>query len=104
MNERESKDNPTDTPAPEREVRVVKYNCGCVGFEPDEHGRAILLMTCDGDNSPTPGRFMGQHSLLLNADLADYWQQRIYQAMVKAQGFDNIKNALAPLLKGEQNG
>jgi hypothetical protein len=47
---------------------------------------------------------MGQHSLLLNADLADYWQQRIYQAMVKAQGFDNIKNALAPLLKGEQNG
>lgn len=27
----------------------VKYECGCIGFPPDEHGDAIIVQCCDND-------------------------------------------------------
>lgn len=30
-------------------MRLVKYDCGCIGFEPDENGDAIIIRACDCD-------------------------------------------------------
>lgn len=31
-------------------MEIVAYDCGCVGFSPDENGMAIILSICDSEN------------------------------------------------------
>ena len=34
---------------------LVKWNCGCIGFRPNDDDITIMLFRCDGDGAQEPG-------------------------------------------------
>lgn len=75
---------------------LVRFDCGCVGFRPNENNQSLLVKFCDADNSEMSfaERSMTVGFKPLDTDAENAILCTIADQVAKGYKFDSIRNIL----------
>jgi len=89
----------------ESNMRLVKFSCGCVGFEPGEDKRALVVRACDSDWADSEFSFFRRDmadaggvkgSSPLGRAEAEAMLEKIGLLVADGYGLRAVKSVLAP--------
>jgi len=78
-------------------TKIVRFDCGCIGTEPNAGGRAAILIACDGDGPGVVNRSMYGTSY---TDADDY-DEIVWQAFVDAYKLKGLRSALQVVMAAD---
>lgn len=77
-------------------MKLVKFSCGCVGFEPDNKGISMLILSCeDGEYHLWPRDMEGKSFKYLPAIECERHRRELASLLVAGHHFQEIKRILA---------
>jgi hypothetical protein len=79
-------------------MRIVRFNCGCIGTEPDDNGMSAVLMACDSSMGD-PGmanRIMEGKTF---EPMPNIYAVEVWRAFVDAAKYQQLRGVLRELVE-----